>query len=247
MAVEFKAEELKRIEKQLEKLSGTIYDALKLRVHIPPLVKAMAVAFEDVSWFSASDDPEQSEASASQVLDDVLSLIDTVRADEFRENKDDILVGYTRYLEFIKAHQAAGDHQTTDQYYKAFCRSYYGDGEDRESFRDLYEHLNIRSYTEAICETVGSMMGTALSRSRIQMAVNMNKEVFIRFNLPPYHMLKKEFIPEVAKKWRGNKEFFRKYPKKSGLKMDELSASIESHRQRQTKKSHFPVDLFQKK
>ena len=69
-----------------------------------------------------------------------------------------------------------------------------------EAFTDFYEHINIRSYSEAICETIGSIMGISMANGRNLMPVNLHKEVFIRFNLPPSHGLKKTFIPKVAEK-----------------------------------------------
>jgi hypothetical protein len=83
------------------------------------------------------------------------------------------------------------------------------------------------------------------------MPIYLHKEVFIRYNLPPFHILKQKFIPTVAETWRGRslsgKDFFRKKPKASGLKMSELSHSLEAFRKKESENSHFPVDLFSRK
>ena len=84
-----------------------------------------------------------------------------------------------------------------------------------------------------------------------QQTLIKTKEVLIRFNSPPLHILKEQFIPMAAAKWRetmkkehSELEFYRRGKKKSGLKMDELSHSLESFRQREEEKYHIPVELF---
>ena len=112
------------------------------------------------------------------------------------------------------------------------------------AFKDFYEHLNVRTYSEAICEPIGRIMGIALANGRNLEAPNLDKEVFVRFNSPPFHILKKEFIPRVAAKWRKNRDFFRSGQKRSGMQINEWSHSIESFRRREEEKSHIPISLF---
>ena len=137
-------------------------------------------------------------------------------------------------------------------YYRDFCRSEAVQCDKTTAvFTDFYEHLNVRTYREAICETIGSIMGIAVANGRNLEPANLNKEVFIRFNSPPLHILKEQFIPMAAAKWRetmkkehSELEFYRRGKKKSGLKMDEVSHNLESFRQREEEKSHIPVELF---
>ena len=70
--------------------------------------------------------------------------------------------------------------------------------------------------------TIGSIMGIALANGRNLEPPNLNKEVFIRFNSPPFHILQRKFIPKVAARWSKKKDFFRKGKKRSGLKLDHL-------------------------
>jgi hypothetical protein len=132
-------------------------------------------------------------------------------------------------------------------YYRDFCRSEAVQCDKTTAvFTDFYEHLNVRTYSEAMCETIGSIMGIAVANGRNLEPANLNKEVFIRFNSPPLHILKQQFVPMVAAKWRETMklEFYRKGKKRSGLKTDELSHSLESFRSREEEKSHIPVELF---
>ena len=43
-------------------------------------------------------------------------------------------------------------------------------------FTDFYEHLNVRTYSEAICETIGSIMGIAVANGRNLEPANLNKD-----------------------------------------------------------------------
>ena len=85
--------------------------------------------------------------------------------------------------------------------------------------------MNIRTYSEAVCATIGSIMGIPLANGRNLMPSDLNKEdFFFWYNSPPYHILVKDFIPKVAPRWRKLKDhdMFRKGKKRSGLKMNEL-------------------------
>ena len=108
----------------------------------------------------------------------------------------------------------------------------------------LYEFINIRTYSEAICETIGSMMAISVSNGRNLQPQNLGKEVFLKFNLPPLHQLG-NFTSELARQWRETKTgMYRKGMKRSGLKMNEISSTIENFRQRTEEKSYTPIDFL---
>ena len=54
-----------------------------------------------------------------------------------------------------------------------------------ENFVGLFLHIQIKSYSEALCETVGSIMKMDHGRGRNIHPVNFNKEIYLRFNLHP--------------------------------------------------------------
>ena len=70
----------------------------------------------------------------------------------------------------------------------------------------------IRSCSEAVAETVGSVMGIAIARGRNTHPVNFEKEIKLRFNLPPLHILADKFIPDLVEETVLVKktEYFRK-------------------------------------
>ena len=53
-----------------------------------------------------------------------------------------------------------------------------------ENFIDLFQFIQVKNYSEAICETVGSVMNIHHGRGRNLHPVNLNKELFLQFNLP---------------------------------------------------------------
>ena len=56
----------------------------------------------------------------------------------------------------------------------------------------------IRTCSEAKAKSVGSIMGIAMKRGRNTHPVNFEKEIKLRFNLPPLHILNSKFIPELV-------------------------------------------------
>ena len=79
---------------------------------------------------------------------------------------------------------------------------------------------------------------------------NLNKEVFIRYNSAPFHILQKKFIPNITKRWvgQGLKKFTRKADGDSRqmrkLKHTSVSAAIGNHRAKEEKKAMLPFYLF---
>ena len=83
-----------------------------------------------------------------------------------------------------------------------------GDHTEMHYFLFFFFENVIRSYSEAKAETVGSIMGIGISRGRNTHPTNLEKEVKLRFNLPPLHILVKKFIPELVSE--SQTEYFRK-------------------------------------
>ena len=54
-----------------------------------------------------------------------------------------------------------------------------------ENFVGLFLHIQIKSYSEALCETVGSIMKMDPGRGRNIHPVNFNMEIYLRLNLHP--------------------------------------------------------------
>ena len=83
-----------------------------------------------------------------------------------------------------------------------------------------------------------------MSNGRNLNPVNVNKEVFLRFNLPPFHILKERFIPSVAEEWRRtNKNVYRKHENKTKIAVKGVSSSLHSFRKKEKERSHIPFDF----
>ena len=58
-------------------------------------------------------------------------------------------------------------------------------------FVKLFQHTQVKSYSEAMCETVGSIMKIHGGQGRNLHPANFSKEIFLKFNLPlAYHEAK---------------------------------------------------------
>ena len=246
IALEFSEEKLHKTECKLQNVVSSILDSFRVRVEIPDDLTQAEEIFEKTDWYQGSAGDE----ILSEKLLSLIQKMNTQRTDEFEENVNEIVTGYRIYLDHTRKEKSKGNYTTLDKNYKKFC-TFYSNIEKTSAFKEFYEHINIRSYSEAVCETIGSIMGISIANGRNLMPIYLHKEVFIRYNLPPFHILKQKFIPTVAETWRGRslsgKDFFRKKPKASGLKMSELSHSLEAFRKKESENSHFPVDLFSRK
>ena len=152
------------------------------------------------------------------------------RINEFKDDIDSIVEGYSMYLTLLK--QVNSSTETSVSSESAFKRYIIiTDSEQSKSFQILYEFVNIRTYSKAICETIASMMSIAVSNGRNLQPFNLG------FNLPPLHKLQ-DFVKFIAKSCReiGDKEF---YIKNRRLNLTNFSCSLANFRSKQEELSHF--------
>ena len=170
------------------------------------------------------------------------------RINEFKDDIDSIVEGYSMYLTLLK--QVNSSTETSVSSESAFKRYIIiTDSEQSKSFQILYEFVNIRTYSKAICETIASMMSIAVSNGHNLSTFNLDKELYIRFNVPPLLKLQ-DFVKFISKSWReiGDKEFYiKKRRATSRLNLTNLSSSLANFRSKQEELSHFPVSLWEKK
>ena len=77
-------------------------------------------------------------------------------------------------------------------------------------FKELWENCMIRSFFEAVRETVGSVMNQHSGRNRHLQPLYFSIEMYLRWNLGPLHFLK-NLIEDVYS--RENKVYIRKTTK----------------------------------
>ena len=211
-------------------LNATIFRSIESRVNIPDYLKESYEAFCNVDADKVDD------VDAEIKIEGILGNLKTQRINEFIESIQDIKIGYKKFLQF----KLARPNDKLEQIYEQFCNLC---DEETESFRDFFENINIRTSSEAICETIGSIMKMQLSKGRNLRPNNLDKEVFCRFNLPPFHTLKDSFIPAISEKWRKKKPKGL-YRSTDRLKFANLSSSLHNFRRGEEKKSWFPPKLF---
>ena len=105
----------------------------------------------------------------------------------------------------------------------------------------------MKTFSEAIAETVGLVRTLAQARFRNLEPVNFAKEVFIRFNLPPLHILKVSFIPSIAPKLLKCKEVSRRLEGtrwQGKLKFLDVSSSVGNFRVKEEENSRLPLNIF---
>lgn len=86
------------------------------------------------------------------------------------------------------------------------------------------------------------------ARGRNLHPVNYGKELFLRYNLGPLHILMDKFIPEIVKTKLDdeNKHFYRKVEntRPDKIKFDSVSATVGNFRTNEVQKSHLPLEFF---
>ena len=106
------------------------------------------------------------------------------RVEEFTEGLDDIISGYRFFLKHQEHLNQRDSKVTIEKVYESLILHY---SEDTADFKDFFENVNLRISSEAICETIGSIMNGHLSEGRNLRPQNL-KEIFLRFTMPPFHI-----------------------------------------------------------
>ena len=114
---------------------------------------------------------------------------------------------------------------------------------DFEMFIDLFQNVQIRSMSEAIAESVGSMMVSHGANGRSLQPLNFSLELYLRFNLGPLHLLN-NLIQDIIQERQ--KDYLRKCD--ASGRLDKLvateSATIFNHRKKESSKARLPIDLW---
>ena len=221
----------------------------KERLRTPPLMEKAKDALNlNYSWYIPGDDESEDRAKT-----DLTAVIAELHEDQkdFFENKDSaLLVGYVYFIQLVKENKHNNPKITQEECFKLYWEKYNLDI-NGAIFIKLYQYIQLKSYSEAICETIGSIMNIARGKGRNLEPVNFSKEVFCRVNLPPLHILKQRFIPEIVEQLvdQDGKLFFRKRDGTSKswlqrLKYTEVSSSLENFRKKEEKQSKLPCELF---
>ena len=221
-------------------ICSEIKTALSKRIKISSLVNSSITLFHQTDWYD--EDDSYAKEKAQQKIN---TLYKSNFITEGLPSPTEILPGLLKFLNF--KNQPRFEDTRVEEIYQLFCSSFEQQN-DIKPFISLFEFINIKSYTEAFCESVGSLMNILVSKGRNLTAGNFSKELVFAFNAPPIHILSESFIPEVADTLVSNKQmvFFRKgdTDKAYQLKFKSLSSSLGNYREKVNVNSHLPVCFF---
>ena len=179
--------------------------------------------------------------------DELQSLIDNIPGPHSESySAVDCLPGYVSWQQFGAKEKERNENLTHEKIWEKYVEKH---GDSFPEFVDLYEDINIRTMSEAMAETVGSIMNAAISRGRNPHPFNLSIEICLRFNLPPLHNMG-DLIEEIlAQRLKDKAEYIRRLESKRPDKLISslYSASVHNFRENEEKSSHLPVVIWQKK
>ena len=128
-------------------------------------------------------------------------------------------------------------------YYENWIKSLTG-SQDHKEFQKLWEIVMIRSSSEAMCETVGSIMNQACGKNRHLLPHFFNMEIMMNFNLGPMHCLDSVINQVLASD--KSKTYIRGTLLEGRLKTKDVnkSSAIETFEETEEKKSRFPASFW---
>ena len=258
--------ELRAVSK-LKDLCSDFCEAFEERVKPGELLTKMVEIFhseDDYSWFTLPSQISEEEMSEEErLLKDQIDEANLAQARERMKSLIDVwdqpiassydlsnlTVGFLVFVHLKKTkYRPLDGHDVLEDVYKLFVDR--TDGLDIvEEFCDMFERIQIKSFSEAVCETIGSVMSIAKGKGRNCDPVKFSEEVTLSYNLPPLHELATSFVPEIISDLVASKDYFRKGDKgpqsiQNRLVSTTLSASIFNFRQSEEKRRKLPKELF---
>ena len=190
----FTSEAKEAVEKELKQIAKSLVDGMNKRLKISDLQCKALYLFGDFS-------EEKLDVSTAELQ----TLIDTIPG-PFAEqySAEDNLPGYRTWLEFGMSLKAKTPNISNEDIWSKFYEKF---NESFPNFIDLYQDINIRTTSEAMAETVGSVMNAHTSRGRNPHPYNFDIEIRLRFNLPPLHCLD-DLIEKILEQQIKDKAFY---------------------------------------
>ena len=117
-------------------------------------------------------------------------------------------------------------------------------------FKKVWKNSMLQGTSEASCESVGSIMGIHGGRNRHLKPENFSKEIVLRYNLGPMHLLDNSksnvnFVQDVYNRYQ--KEFIRKTTRIDKIVTKDFSKSsaVATFEKKGEAKSHFPKSFWE--
>ena len=239
----FTDEKEAQVPAELQAVCQKLSTLLDERLKTPPFFFAAFEAFHSIEeWYNAEKFYAEDQIELLiEKLRNLLEEIKGARRDKFNNNFEDVLCGYNLFLKHHCEDVRQGSSTSLETIYKSFWE-FYKDIPQTKLFIKLFEFEQVKSYSEANCESIGSIMSMATASRRNLFPDNFAREVFLHFNLPPLHLFMETFIPETVfgGSEKKNKEYIHRgegmLPQTKKFKYAELSPSIGNFRGKEHEK-----------
>ena len=243
-------EDVREVEVELQEAVGELLKVWKEKQQLTKLDIAVNKAFGSFH--------DEVPGSGNGVQEHMKKLIHDIAVELPRSytdqlNAHEVYIGFNSFNRFWRTEQERADCvlQCDDIYRMWYEKSQEEDIEENfekcvQAFMHLFENVQVRSVSEAICETVGSVMSNKTGRGRILKSENFSKEVMMEMNLGPIHLLK-PLASEVYT--RRGKTYSYKTNEKGFfvtryVKDRTLGAAVKSVRETEETRSRLPQGLW---
>ena len=234
--------DLEEVEEKLKSLCSSIMKEWNSRMKQSPLMEA---AYNALSVHLNTNDGERRVAEMESLLDKILTKL----PDHTRERYDRSLLlgGYASFMSLYKELESCTQYQ---KIYEKWYKDNVAVEDPKESnihFSDFFECLQVRSSSEAFCETVGSVMNNHIGKGRHLRPVNFNTEICLEVNLGPTYLsedLVKEVFALHKKSYLYSTDSSNNIVSRYQLKAPGIGSALNTYRKRQEYKSRLPVDFW---
>ena len=195
---------IKKVETDLQELCRDVIKEFKRRFSPSSFMQSVQSTFGNMPSILPTD-INANEALYDFCLQNVTNILEHFpgpKKEYFEDLKMELVseIGrfYNFWLDFVNRNK---NNESADTSIEKVYSHYYQSVKtipESQIFTEFFENIMIRTCSEAMVETVGSIMGIALAKGRNTHPVNFEKEIKLRFNLPPLHLLTEHFIPELV-------------------------------------------------
>ena len=184
----FCQETKQEVETHLSLISRKLATSLKTRKHDLAILEHAKEAFP-------FKETNFTQCEAEEKLENLHNSLPSSKKDIFK--LPDILPGYSLFLDFCNSstiHTPVKPEILYDGFFQL-----HKDNLLVLPFLKFFEFIQSKSYSEAICETIGSIMKIHGGKGRNLLSFNFSKEIYLNFNMPPLQVMKSTIISRLAK------------------------------------------------
>ena len=229
-------EMIKSVETKLQEIAVALKTAWDKRQVESGLQRVLLKAFGTIYTCNDQDETE----FMPQMIDHLNQVIQHLPPRQAETiSAHDCLNGYIEWNKFWKSSASENPLSTIHVVYENWVKQCKGDHAD---FCHLFEMCMIRIMSEAMAETIGSMMSAHCGKGRYLNPHYFSMELVLRFNLGPLHLLEglvKEILESQQKQYQRKDKLNR-----FSTSNINLSAAAYTYRRNAETFSRFPVQFW---